>query len=82
MQRIIDHIPLKIHQSLHLALAERFSATLVPRLIGDANLTGNFEERMRVLVSEDPAIEAKRTALEAKRVRLQEMKRRLVSFAA
>jgi hypothetical protein len=81
-KRFVDHVPLKIHQSLHLALAERLSVSLLGRLIGDVNATGDYADRMKQLVSEDPAIEAKRVRLEATRVRLQEMKRKLASFAA
>ncbi|KAI9568111.1 P-loop containing nucleoside triphosphate hydrolase protein [Boletus coccyginus] len=81
-KRIIDHIPLKIEQSLHQALAEKLSVSLLQRLMVDTTSTGNFADRMRELVSEDPATEAKRTQLESKRTRLQEMKRRLVNIAA
>ncbi|KAG6379656.1 P-loop containing nucleoside triphosphate hydrolase protein [Boletus reticuloceps] len=81
-KRIIDHIPLKIHQSLHLALAVKLSVSLLQRLIVDSTSTGNFADRMKELVSEDPAIEAKRVQLETKRTRLQEMRRKLVNFAA
>ena len=44
--------------------------------------TGNFADRMKELVAEDPVIERKRTHLEAMRTRLQEMRRKLVNFAA
>jgi GTPase SAR1 family protein len=80
-KRFVDHAPLKIHQSLHLALAERLSVNLLGRLIGDTNATGDFADRMKELVREDPGIEAKRVRLEATRVRLQEMKKKLASFA-
>lgn len=49
--------------------------------MAETTSAGNFADRMRELVSEDPAIEAKRTRLEASRTRLQEMRRKLVSFA-
>ncbi|KAF8434537.1 P-loop containing nucleoside triphosphate hydrolase protein [Boletus edulis BED1] len=81
-KRIIDHVPLKIHQSLHLALAVKLSVSLLQRLIVDSTSTGNFADRMKELVSEDPAIGAKRVQLETKRTRLQEMRRKLVNFAA
>ncbi|KAF8434538.1 P-loop containing nucleoside triphosphate hydrolase protein [Boletus edulis BED1] len=80
--RIIDHIPLKIHQTLHLALAVKLSVSLLQRLIVDSTSAGNFADRMKELVSEDPAIEAKRVQLETKRTRLQEMRRKLANFAA
>ena len=48
----------------------------------DTISTDNFADRAKELVSEDPAIEAKRTRLEATRTRLQEMRRKLVNFAA
>ena len=82
VQRIIDHVPLKIEQSLHQALAERLSVSLLQRLIVDTTSTGNFADRMKELVSEDPTTEAKRTRLETTRTRLQEMRRKLVDFAA
>ncbi|KAH0834801.1 P-loop containing nucleoside triphosphate hydrolase protein [Lanmaoa asiatica] len=80
-RRIIDHVPLKIEQSLHRPLAEILSINLLQRLMADTTSTGNFADRMKELVSEDPAIEAKRSELEAKRTRLQEMRRKLVNFA-
>jgi septal ring factor EnvC (AmiA/AmiB activator) len=82
VQRIIDHVPLKIEQSLHHALAERLSVNLLQRLMVDTTSTGNFSDRMKELVSEDPATEVKRTRLETTRTRLQEMRRKLVNFAA
>jgi GTPase SAR1 family protein len=81
-KRIIDHVPLKIEQSLHHALAERLSVNLLQRLMVDTTSTGNFSDRMKELVSEDPATEVKRTRLETTRTRLQEMRRKLVNFAA
>ena len=47
----------------------------------DTTSTGNFADRMKELVSEDPATEQKRTRLEGNRARLQEMRRKLVNFA-
>lgn len=48
----------------------------------DTASTGNFSDRMKELVSDDPVIQAKRARLEATRTRLQEMKRKLTNFAA
>ncbi|KAF8546779.1 hypothetical protein OG21DRAFT_1517903 [Imleria badia] len=81
-KRIIDHVPLKIQQSLHQALAERLSVSLLQRLVVDATSTVNFADRMKELVSEDPAIEAERARLETKRTRLQKMQRKLADVAA
>ena len=47
----------------------------------DTTSTSSFADRMKELVSEDPATEQKRTRLEGNLVRLQEMRRKLVSFA-
>ncbi|KAG8216434.1 P-loop containing nucleoside triphosphate hydrolase protein [Butyriboletus roseoflavus] len=80
-RRIIDHIPLKIEHTLHQALAERLSVNLLQRLMDDTTSSGSFTDRMKELVSEDPATEEKRTRLEGNQVRLQEMRRKLVSFA-
>ena len=82
VQRIIDHVPLKIEHCLHHALVERLSVGLLQRLMADITSTGNLLDRMRELVSEDPETARKRTRLEATRTRLQEIKRRLVNFAA
>ena len=82
VQRIIDHVPLKIEQSLHQALAERLSVNLLQRLIVDTTSTSSFADRMKELVSEDPATQAERIRLERTRTRLQEMRKKLVDFAA
>ena len=81
-QRIIDHVPLKIEHCLHHALVERLSVGLLKLLIDDATSTGNFGDRMKQLVSEDPETQRKRARLEATRTRLQEMRKKLVNFAA
>ena len=47
----------------------------------DTTSTGSFADRMKELVSEDPAAGQRWTRLEGNRARLQEMKRKLVSFA-
>ncbi|KAG9311765.1 P-loop containing nucleoside triphosphate hydrolase protein [Chiua virens] len=80
-KRVIDTVPLKIEQSLHQALAEKLSVSLLQLLIADTTSTGNSADRMNELVSEDPAVEAKRSRLEALKTRLQEMRRKLVNFA-
>ena len=82
VQRIIDHVPLKIEQSLHQALAGRLSVNLLQRLIVDTTSASSFADRMKELVSEDPATQAKRIQLERTRTRLQEMRKKLVDFAA
>ena len=82
VQRIIDHVPLKIEQTLHQALAERLSVNLLQRLIVDTTSTSSFADRMKELVSEDPATQVKRIQLERTRTRLQEMRKKLVDFAA
>lgn len=82
MQRIIDHVPLKIEHSLHHALAKKLSVSLLQRLMADTASTGNPTNRMRELVSEDPTAEANRARLEATQNKLQDMKKKLASFAA
>ncbi|KAF8833902.1 hypothetical protein BDN67DRAFT_1006232 [Paxillus ammoniavirescens] len=81
-KRIIDHIPLKIEHSLHQALAGKLSVTLLQSLIVDTTAQGNFAERMKVLVSEDPAIALRRDHLQARRARLQDYRRKLMNFSA
>ncbi|KIJ12489.1 hypothetical protein PAXINDRAFT_171186 [Paxillus involutus ATCC 200175] len=81
-KRIIDHIPLKIEHSLHQALAGKVSVTLLQSLIVDTTAQGDFAERMKELVSEDPAIALKRDHLQARRARLQDYKRKLMNFSA
>ena len=82
VQRIVDHVPLKIEHSLHHPLAESLSVGLLQQLLAYTASTGNFADRMKELVAEDPEIEKKRTHLDAMRTRLQEMRRKLVNFAA
>ncbi|KIJ12488.1 hypothetical protein PAXINDRAFT_171173 [Paxillus involutus ATCC 200175] len=81
-KRIIDHIPLKIEHSLHQALAGKVSVTLLQSLIVDTTAQGDFVERMKELVSEDPAIALKRDHLQARRARLQDYRRKLMNFSA
>ena len=81
LQRIIDHVPLKIEHSLHQALAGKLSMSLLQSLIVDTASQGDFGERMKELVSEDPDIAVKRERLEARRSRLMDIKRKLMTFA-
>ncbi|KAF8839213.1 hypothetical protein BDN67DRAFT_906024 [Paxillus ammoniavirescens] len=81
-KRIIDHIPLKIEHSLHQALAGKLSVTLLQSLIVDTTAQGDFAERMKELVSEDPAIALRRDHLQARRARLQDYRRKLMNFSA
>ncbi|KIJ57924.1 hypothetical protein HYDPIDRAFT_120172 [Hydnomerulius pinastri MD-312] len=79
-KRIIDHIPLTIEHSLHQALAERLSASLLQGLLADAASRGDFAGRMKELVSEDPAIAVKRDNLQAERSSLLDIRRKLMNF--
>ncbi|KAF9220693.1 hypothetical protein BS17DRAFT_882330 [Gyrodon lividus] len=81
-KRIIDHIPLKIEHSLHQALAGKLSVSLLQSLMFDTSSRGDSADRMKELVSEDPAIAVKRDRLQAKLVRLQEYRRKLLNFSA
>ncbi|KAH7883417.1 P-loop containing nucleoside triphosphate hydrolase protein, partial [Phlebopus sp. FC_14] len=75
-KRIIDHIPLKIEHALHHALADKLSVSLLQNLV----VNGDSADRMRELVSEDPAIAKRRANLQAKKDRLMDIRRRLMAF--
>jgi hypothetical protein len=76
-QRIIDYVPLTIEHTLNQAV----SCDLQRRLWMALDLGGaDVGERLKTLLSEDPAVAAKRRDLEAKRQRLLAFQAKLARF--
>ncbi|KDQ58274.1 hypothetical protein JAAARDRAFT_206926 [Jaapia argillacea MUCL 33604] len=76
-KRVIDHIPLTIERSLNRTIADSLQASVIRDIgIGSADAA----ERMKVLVSEDPALELQREQLRIEKNRLVEIQRKLGTF--
>ncbi|KDQ34204.1 hypothetical protein PLEOSDRAFT_1061762 [Pleurotus ostreatus PC15] len=75
-KRIIDAVPLAIERDLNRALSVSLSDALVQSLFEGPDMVN----RMRNLVSEDPAIEQRRAELARRKGQLDEIRTRLEEF--
>lgn len=75
-KRIIDAVPLTIERDLNRALSISLSDALVQSLFEGPDMVN----RMRNLVSEDPAIEQRRAELARRKGQLEEIRTRLEEF--
>jgi len=75
-KRIIDTVPLTIEHSLNQPLADTLQRNLLRTLFAEHNSA----EKMKELVSEEPALLATRSKLAARMLRLKEIKKKLDDF--